>query len=247
MIDLTLLRPDFRAVILGASGGIGSAFVDLVSSTPQSGEVIALSRTSSKAPRHNLREFQFDYAHPETLDAVANTLKSGPPLDLVIVATGFLHNEVIQPEKSNRQLSADALERNFLINTIGPSLAARAFLPLMRRDHKSVFCALSARVGSISDNRLGGWHSYRASKAALNMILKTMSIETARRGPFPIIMGLHPGTVDTGLSEPFQKNVPEGKLFTPEFSASKLLRVIDQSDGSYSGKVFDWDGKIVPP
>ena len=124
-------------------------------------------------------------------------------------------------------------------------MTARYFLPLLRRDKKSVFTALSARVGSISDNRIGGWYGYRASKAALNMILKTLSIEFGRRHKQAVILGLHPGTVDTTLSEPFQGNVPDGKLFTPEYSVEKLLAVIDKVDANDSGKLIDWAGKEI--
>jgi len=121
-------------------------------------------------------------------------------------------------------------------------MTAKYFVPLLRRDEKAVFAALSARVGSISDNRLGGWYAYRASKAALNMVLKTLAIEIGRRFKNQIIVGLHPGTVDTDLSKPFQGNVPEGKLFTAEFSAEKLLDVVDGLSAEDSGNLFDWAG-----
>lgn len=127
-----------------------------------------------------------------------------------------------------------------------PALVAKHFLPLLARDRKSVFAALSARVGSISDNQLGGWHAYRASKAALNMLLRTFAIELARRNPRAVCVGLHPGTVDTGLSAPFQANVPEGKLFTPDFAAARLLEVVDRLKPDDSGHVFAWDGQLIP-
>ncbi len=168
------------------------------------------------------------------------------PVDLVIVATGILHRASISPEKSMREMSANAMAEVFAINTIGPALVAKHFLPQLRRGSKSVFAALSARVGSIEDNRLGGWMSYRASKAALNMLIKTLSIEHGRRRPDSIIAGLHPGTVDTALSEPFQKNVPDGKLFTPAQSADYLLSVIDGLKASDTGGVFAWDGARIP-
>ena len=123
---------------------------------------------------------------------------------------------------------------------------AKHFLPLLKREGKTVFAALSARVGSISDNRIGGWYGYRAAKAALNQIIKTASIEHARRWPHSAIIGLHPGTVDTDLSKPFQRNVADGKLFTSEFSAQSMLQVIDGVTAHDTGKVFDWEGKEVP-
>jgi NAD(P)-dependent dehydrogenase (short-subunit alcohol dehydrogenase family) len=149
------------------------------------------------------------------------------------------------PEKTLRELDAEVMAHVLAINTIGPAMVAKHFLPRMRPGTKSVFAVLSARVGSISDNRLGGWYSYRASKAALNMLLKTLAIEHARRFPASIVAGLHPGTVATPLSAPFQQRVPEGKLFTPDFAAERLLAVIDGLEVSDSGSVFAWDGSRI--
>ena len=159
-----------------------------------------------------------------------------------------LHDgEALRPEKTWRALEGVALERVYQVNAIGPALVAKHFLPLLARDRKSVFAALSARVGSISNNQLGGWHAYRASMAALNMLLRTFAIEPAWRNPRAACVGLHPGTVDSRLSAPFQANVPEGKLFTPGFAASRLLDVLDRVTPEDSGKVFAWDGEIIPP
>jgi NAD(P)-dependent dehydrogenase (short-subunit alcohol dehydrogenase family) len=168
----------------------------------------------------------------------------GEPVDLCIVASGVLHDG-FQPERSWRTLDADHLKRDFAVNAVGPALAARAFLPLAPREGRAVFAALSARVGSIGDNRLGGWHSYRASKAALNMILKTLSVELARTHPGMICVGLHPGTVDTALSEPFQKGVAADRLFSPDESAAHLLGVVDALTQGDSGFVLDWKGERI--
>jgi NAD(P)-dependent dehydrogenase (short-subunit alcohol dehydrogenase family) len=169
-------------------------------------------------------------------------------LDLVIVASGLLHQgDALGPEKTWRHLDASSFARVLQINTIGPALIGKHFLPLLAEDRKSVFAALSARVGSIGDNRLGGWHAYRASKAALNMLLKNFAIELGRRKPKALVLGLHPGTVDTALSEPFQANVPDGQLFPPEKAAACLLEVIGQATADDSGRVLAWDGKVVPP
>jgi len=138
------------------------------------------------------------------------------------------------------------MERAFRINTIGPALVAKHFLPLLSKDRKAVFAALSARVGSISDNRLGGWHAYRASKAALNMMIRTLSIELARQKPKALCVGLHPGTVDTDLSKPFQARVAKDKLFSPAHSARCLLTVLDGLGPEENGGVFAWDGGRVP-
>ena len=180
------------------------------------------------------------------LAAVAATQKEFGPLHLVINATGLLHDAHVQPEKALRQITAENMARVLAVNTIGPALICKYFLPLMARDDKAVMAHLSARVGSISDNRMGGWTSYRAAKAAQNMVVKNAAIETARRDKDKIIIGLHPGTVDSRLSQPFQGNVAEGKLFTPAQAAAYLLRVIDGATAADSGKVFAWDGVEVP-
>jgi NAD(P)-dependent dehydrogenase (short-subunit alcohol dehydrogenase family) len=167
-------------------------------------------------------------------------------LDRVIVTTGMLHDDSQKPEKSMRDLNADALVRSFLINTIAPALIAKHTLPRLPRQKPSVFAALSARVGSISDNGTGGWHGYRASKAALNMMIKNLSIELRRTRPLAVCVGLHPGTVDTHMSKPFQGNVAPGKLFTAEQSAQYLINVIEKLDAEDSGKIFAWDGSTIP-
>ena len=143
--------------------------------------------------------------------------------------------------------SADAFGLLFAVNTIGPALAAKHFLPKLKRGERAIFAALSARVGSISDNRLGGWYAYRASKAALNMIVRTAAIETARRAPQAIIVGLHPGTVDSRLSKPFQGNASARTIFEPASAASQLLGVLEGLRPEDSGKCFAYDGQEVLP
>ena len=232
MTTLSSFAPGFHAVIIGTSGGIGAAFADLLEADPQVSQVTRLSRASG-----------FDLTDPASITAAAASLATPP--DLVIVATGVLHADGLAPERDLRQLSADAFARAFAINATGPALVAQAFLPLLRKDRKTVFAALSARVGSISDNGLGGWYAYRASKAALNQILRTIAIEQARKNPASIVLGLHPGTVDTGLSKPFQRNVKT--LFTPAESAAHLLKVIDAATPASSGRLFDWQGLEIAP
>jgi len=138
------------------------------------------------------------------------------------------------------------MKQVFAINTIGPALVAKHFLPLLDRNRRSVFAALSARVGSISDNRLGGWYGYRASKSALNMIIKTLAIELSRRNREAICIGLHPGTVDSRLSAPFQNNVAADKLFAPDLAATQLLEVVDQVRSEQSGRLLAWNGLEIP-
>ena len=176
-----------------------------------------------------------------TLGAVFGVLRG------VVVASGLLSNVAgIAPEKSWRALDATTLATLFAVNSIGPALLAKHLLPLLPRHGRAIFAALSARVGSIEDNRRGGWYGYRASKAALNMLLKSLALELTRRAPAALCVGLHPGTVDTALSKPFQSAVPEQQLFTPAQSALCLLEVLDGLQDSDTGGVFAWDGSRVP-
>lgn len=236
---------NLRCVVVGSSGGIGAAMVDALVESDQVSRIHALSRTGRSHPSTKVANLTFDFTDEDSLIAAAQALQEVKPFDIIIVATGLLQGDGISPEKNLRALSHNGFAKSFEINTIGPAMTAKYFVPLLRRDEKAVFAALSARVGSISDNRLGGWYAYRASKAALNMVLKTLAIEIGRRFKNQIIIGLHPGTVDTDLSKPFQGNVPEGKLFTPEFSAENLLKVVDGLSADDSGNLFDWAGKQV--
>ena len=244
---LDSFQAPLRAVVVGSTGGIGAAFVDQLSKSDRVEQVCALSRSGATHPSPKVANLTFDFTDLDSISAAAEALRETGSFDLVIIATGLLHGEGIQPEKNIRALSHDAFARSFLVNATGPAMTAKAFLPLLRKDRKAVLCALSARVGSISDNRLGGWYAYRASKAALNQIIRTLAIEWNRRFKHAILLALHPGTVDTDLSEPFQGNVPEGKLFTPEFSATQLLEVIDRAGPEDSGTLVDWAGKTVAP
>lgn len=243
---LPSMASNLRVIVVGSTGGIGAAFVDSLAASDQVAQIYALSRQGQSHPSPKVANLTFDFTDENSIEAAAEALRETGAFDLCIIATGLLQGEGIAPEKNMRAMSLEAFQKSFMVNTFGPAVTAKYFLPLMRRDGKAVLAALSARVGSISDNRIGGWYAYRASKAALNMILKTLSIEFGRRFIETVIIGLHPGTVDTGLSKPFQGNVPEGKLFTPEFSAENLLKVIDQVKPEDSGSLFAWDGEKVP-
>ena len=223
------------AVIVGASGGIGGAIADRVEATGRFARVHRLSRSQGG----------FDLEDEAGIISAAARVAEGPAPTLVIVATGVLQAG-LEPERSYKTMTAEHLMRDYRINAIGPALVAKHFLPLLPRDRPTRFAALSARVGSIGDNRLGGWHSYRASKAALNMILTNLAIEMARSHPLAIVAGLHPGTVDTALSEPFQRGVRPEKLFTPAYSAERMLAVLEALTPSDSGGVFAWDGARIP-
>ena len=233
-----------EVVIFGASGGIGSALVRHYAALPGVKTVHAVSRSGANDAGGRVVAQAADITDEDTL---SNFAKSTHAPDLVIVATGILSDSAgLTPEKSLKQQNLPAFERVFAVNTFGPALVAKHLLPRMPRDQRAVFAALSARVGSISDNGLGGWHAYRASKAALNMLLRNYAIEMARTHPNLVCAGLHPGTVDTGLSRPFSRGVPEGKLFTPDYAASCLAGVIQNLEPQHSGKIFDWAGKMIP-
>ncbi len=219
--------------IIGASGGIGSALAKQYKDNGH--QVNCFSRSGS--------DHFIDFDQPESIAEAAEKLTQ--PQDIILVTTGLLHNAEIMPEKSLKELDTNTMQRLFYINTIAPALCAKHFIPKLHTDKKAIFGAISARVGSISDNQIGGWYSYRASKAALNMLLKNTAIETARRYKQMIIMGLHPGTVDSDLSKPFQSYVQPGKLFTPEQSATYLIDILESATPEYSGKVYDWAGKEV--
>ncbi len=236
-----------QAVIIGATGGIGRALTDALAQRSDVTRVHALSRSGAALSHPKVEPGRVDVLDEESLASAASRVSEAGAPELVIIASGILSDgSDLQPEKSYRHQSRAAFERVFAINTIGPALAAKHFLPIMPRQGRAVFAALSARVGSISDNRLGGWHAYRASKAALNMLIRNYAIERARRNPDFISVSLHPGTVDTGLSAPFQGNVPAAQLFTPQRSAAHLLDVIDTLTPENSGKAFDWAGKEIP-
>ena len=245
MPPLSNLSIPANVAVIGAGGGLGAEFVRQLSAAPRVGQVHAFSRAETDFADDKVLSHTIDITNDDSVRHAAQAASAEAPLDAVIVATGVLHAGNIQPEKSLAQIDPQAMLDVLQINTVGPILVAKHFLPKMRRDARTVFAALSARVGSIADNRLGGWASYRASKAALNMLLKTASIEQARRFPECIVVGLHPGTVDTGLSKPFQRRVPDGQLFTPEMSVTHLCRVIDGLTPTDSGRCFAWDGKAI--
>ncbi|MDH4047690.1 MAG: SDR family NAD(P)-dependent oxidoreductase [Gammaproteobacteria bacterium] len=235
-----------RVAIIGASGGIGSALVETLARHPRVASVHALSRSPCTFSSPKVAYGQLDLADEDSIRQCAGLASSEGPLDIVIVASGMLWaGESLRPEKSMKELDAEHLGRVFAVNAAGPVLVAKHFLPRLRKDSKTVFAALSARVGSIGDNRLGGWYAYRASKAALNMLLKTLSIEHARLWPQSVVIGLHPGTVKTGLSSPYTKHTPGEKLFTPPIAAGYLLEVVDKVRNSDSGGVFAWDGQRI--
>ena len=229
---------NLNVAIFGCSGAIGKALCIEYTNKPNIDNIIAYSRSGEKFENKLINSTKVDYCNEQSLAEAASSLQI--KLDIIIVAIGALDN----PEKSIRDLSANKFLDMFNANTIPTALIAKYYLPCLYRDRITKFASISARVGSIQDNELGGWYSYRASKSALNMILKGLSIEQQRSNHDSIIFGLHPGTVDSKLSRPFQKKNKE--YFSPEFSAKKLVNVIDTKTVIDNGKIFAWDNTIIP-
>ncbi|MCT4556578.1 MAG: SDR family NAD(P)-dependent oxidoreductase [Pelagimonas sp.] len=233
-----------NTIVFGANGGIGRALCRLYAQ--QDTKVWALSRTGTDI--ENVENLTRDPYDQEDLANVFSMITSVASIQRIIVASGCLMNTAqTAPEKSLRHQSTERFQHLFAANTILPALIAKHALTKMPRDQRTEFAVLSARVGSITDNRLGGWHAYRASKAALNMLIKTYAIEMARTHPQHLCVGLHPGTVDTQLSRPFQSNVPPGTLFTPDHAANCLRHTLEHATPEQSGQILDWSGKIIPP
>lgn len=229
---------DRTAVIIGARGGIGSAFADALEQDPNYAQVIRFHRDS---------DLPVNITDEASIAAAAASLADTEhPISLVIVATGVLHSDAKGPEKSLRELDPEWMMENYRINAVGPALVAKHFLPIMAKQGPICFAALSARVGSISDNRLGGWHSYRASKAALNMFVRNIAIEWQRKNPQSVIVGVHPGTVETALSAPFKGN-PAHERFTAARAAKDMLSVLQGLEPEQSGQIFAYDGSLVTP
>lgn len=245
-----------NALVVGANRGIGLEFVrqllertefDRIFATYRRAETSAsLLDWSAQAPQR-LHCLQLDPTQESDLEAGVRAIQSATSkLHLAVNCVGFLHDETVQPEKSLRQIEAAQLARYFQINSITGIVLAKHLFPLLKHGDRSVFASLSAKLGSIGDNGLGGWYGYRASKAALNMFVKTAAIEYKRKRSRAILVTLHPGTTDTRLSKPFQSNVPPEKLFSVERTCRQLLDVIDGLKDDDSGYFFSWDGSRLP-
>ena len=236
-----------RAALFGASGGIGAALADRLCADPAYSEVWLGARVRPRSMAPNARSFCFDSDDESSLTGAAQQIGKGGELDLVFVATGLLHRPGLpSPEKSYSALDGAAMAELYRVNAIGPALIAKHILPLLPRTRRAVFAVLSAKVGSIGDNRLGGWHSYRAAKAALNMLVANLAIELRRSHPQAVIAALHPGTVDTALSAPFQRGLREGQLQSPTACAAALLTALAKLRPEDSGGLFAWDGARLP-
>ncbi|NNF17324.1 MAG: SDR family oxidoreductase [Gammaproteobacteria bacterium] len=242
-------------LIQGASRGIGLQFVRELAQRPDTAKIFATCRRPGDAAElsalaehySNIDILTLDVAQETSVAAAAETLAARTDhIDLLINTAGLLHTDSQQPERRLREVNADALRSSFEVNAIGPILMARYFEPFLFRSSHAVFASLSARVGSIGDNRLGGWYAYRASKAAQNMFTRTLAIEWARRTQPVICLALHPGTVDTDLSRPFQKNVTAEKLFSVERAVKQLMSIIDGASEKDTGRFIAWDGQDIP-
>ena len=241
------------ALVVGASRGVGLAITQRLLQDEGVTRVYASYRHDDTAEGlvdirdARLQTLRADVTRPADLQTLADAIDaSGDQPDMVINASGILHEDELQPEKSLGQCRQDSLMRLFLVNSIGPLLLARSIVPLMPKKRTAHFAVLSAMVGSISDNRLGGWYGYRASKAALNQFMRTLSVGCRRSHPQLCITAIHPGTTDTSLSRPFQSNVKPGKLYTPSQSAARILRQVSSAKAEDSGHFINWDGKPIP-
>lgn len=241
------------ALVIGASRGIGLALTRQLLNQPGIRNVYATYRQSDAAEGlfsiddKRLQTLRVDITSAEDLQRLAETIRANEHHpDFVINAAGILHEGTLQPEKSLNQCNQETLTRIFQVNSIGPLMLASAVLPLVPKNRPSHFAVLSAMVGSIGDNRLGGWYGYRASKAALNQFMKTLAVECHRSHPQLCITAIHPGTTDSDLSRPFQANVKPGKLYTPSQSAARILRVVSAGKAEDSGRFVNWDGRQIP-
>lgn len=251
------LGSESNVLVVGATGAIGAAFVRYLANTVGVRRVWAASRQPDSPAMHTLVEacgntvspIPVELTDPPSIQAMAERIGAETPhLHLLINAFGVLHDDQagIRPEKRLEDLTPEGLLANYQINAMAPALIAKHCLGLLNHKERAVFASLSARVGSISDNSLGGWYAYRMSKAAQNMFTRGMAVECARRARRVICLALHPGTTDSALSAPFQSRVPSGKLFSPAFVAEQLLHHIDQSQPEDSGCFLAWDGQPIP-
>ena len=244
-----------NALVVGGNRGIGLGFVRQLLSDDRFDHIFATYRTESSSAELLQLAQQHSNLHCITLDltdesqivqGLAQVSAIAPQLQVVINCVGFLHDGSITPEKALRQLQPEHLMRYFQVNSISAALLAKHLLPLLSHEQPNIFATISAKIGSIEDNRLGGWYGYRASKAALNMFLKTAAIEYSRRSKHTAIVMLHPGTTDTRLSEPFQRGVPPEKLFPVSKTVGLLMQVLAQTTVADNGSFFSWDGSRLP-
>ncbi len=245
-----------HGLVIGASGGIGLGFVQQLLNDPTISKIYGVYRNPKSAQKllslqqinpDKLTLLQGDITQEKDIINLVNQIKDHTEkIHLMINCVGILHEENIEPEKSLKHIETDKLLRYFQVNAIPSVLLDKHLLPLFKHQEPSIFASISAKVGSIEDNYLGGWYGYRVSKSALNMLLKNIAIEYNRVSKNTIVVALHPGTTDTKLSQPFQNNVPPEKLFSVERCTTQLLSVINSLTKKDHGKFFSWDGTVLP-
>ena len=232
--------------IIGAGGAIGRAFVAYFAEHSPRSRVWAFSHQHTDLNYPNLKAQVIELSNEKSVELAVSVIPKELNLDLIIVASGILHRDNLSPEKALRQVCLENMQLYFAINTIGPALVAKHFLPKFNRNTRSVMAVVSAAAGSISDNERGGWYGYRCSKAALNMMIKTLSIEYKRTHKQASIIALHPGFVNSKLSAPFQGQHNKDYLISAELSVQKMVKIIDSANVSQSGSFFDIDGSLIP-
>lgn len=236
-------------LVVGASSALAQSYIEQIAQNHPGQKIVALSRQSVPAALKklvpNIEWRQTSYEQTSLRLQLDASITQNHPLRRVAIFNGVLHDHTTQPEKRLEDIDPDQIASIFQVNTVLPLLILQAVFPHLSRKQKCTLAVLSARVGSITDNRLGGWYSYRASKAGLNMLLKTASIEMARRYPESKLIAFHPGTFDSPLSKPFQRGVPEHKLFTPVFVAERLIHIMDSASRDSQLSYLDWDNQKI--
>ena len=238
------------AVVIGGRGGLGEAFVSAIAAAHPQNQVVATSRNerwcAQRPSDPRVQRHRLDVVNEDDWARLCTSVTAGAGVNCVINASGLLHGEGFGPERSWRELNAETMSKVFAVNTYGVGLAIRYLMPLIDRGKRGLFASLSARVGSIGDNGLGGWYSYRASKAAQNMFMKCAALEAKRLRPHLVCAVLQPGTVASDLSAPFTKRKPPGSVFTPEESVGHLMTVLSTLTAQDTGAFLAWDGQPIP-
>lgn len=242
-----------QTLIIGANSDIAKAIAEQIQQSPHIGLTLVSrnlhdnSKPQESIASSNVTKITVPDYEESTIEKTVLQIKQQTlvPITQIFICHGLLHNNSVQPEKRLEQFSASAFQQVMTVNAITPMLWIQALTPILAGRTETKIVVFSARVGSITDNRLGGWYSYRASKSALNMLLKTTAIELARRAKNIKIIAFHPGTTDTLLSKPFQKNVPSDKLFTTEFVAKQLLDIVEKTELNGEASYLDWQGKSI--
>jgi NAD(P)-dependent dehydrogenase (short-subunit alcohol dehydrogenase family) len=232
-------------IIAGSSGSIGGEFTKQYTDDPNVEKVVTLSRNVNNLNHEKIQSIKIDYSNEATFKNL-NEISQLDSISKIIIATGILHTDQIRPEKSIDSIAAEDMKQVFQVNVFGPILLVKKLIPLIKKSKGVKIVFLTARVGSISDNVLGGWHSYRSSKSALNMMIKNLAIELKRLNKEHVVIGIHPGTVKSHLSEPFLRHVKHD-IFIPKESVEFMSKVINEITHKDSGKCFDFSGKVIEP